>query len=414
MKSDAPVQFETVTECIERCQKLLSSTFNPSASVSKHQLFQKLHEDLRQLALPTRSLVYRSKTTSTGERPRPLKLKKLRRNSNTVFTADLPNIGEEASEMEINKIATLPKKLKLSSQKHNHRPKSLGLKYTSPKAYTPPAVKQSVKTSKLITREKGPTETHSPRRKRRSPSPRHSSPDGGSSYPRKVGRNPVLRVLGKFGSSECHADTEDAEDVSPEKDRVSRRDQLLAVTNPGLGVSEDSEDHSSVEPSYDASENSTSANQYPQQTSRDGCILVVPVEVYEDRETHFEDTRPLEQISSPKDERINLYSINSNDSTNSETTLLHLENEPGVDVAVAPEIPDRDMGVVFGVAAPSRKLSMSSMSRRNSRQEKPRKVSFSDDRKISVSVDKKTNFMSSALQESSQFIYTSLEDSGNT
>ena len=452
VKSDIPIQFERVNNCIERCQQLLSSSFNSAASESKHQLLQKVHKDLRHMAVPSRSQIYRTKTSVVGERPHFIPLKKTRRSSYGAFAGPLSKIGEEDSvDDTLMKSTTLPNRIKLS-RKHgspDHRPKSLKLHGRSlSDAYVPPRVKPSVKTSMTDTVSRTDTlsaNTRSPRKKRRSPSPRRppsstlSPEDDGrphhTSQPRKKQwRAPKLESSGKFfGSSECHADIEDAEDLFSQEDEihgVSGRRQY-AVTNPGLGTSEEYiiENMASL-----SAENSPrpppkkSTPRYQQRqtigTVGDGQVLVVPVEIHENNATLHEDSH-LEPSLASVDEHPTLYEVNSNDSANSGTLLLlHSETESGANEGQVEvestayrnvvQDPSDETDVLIEATTVPTKSSLSTVPRRNSKQEKPiRKVSFSDERKTSLSLDRRGNFMSSALKESSKFLYTSLEDNRN-
>lgn len=460
VKSDIPVQFERVNHCIERCQKLLSSSFKSAASVSKHQLLRKVHKDLRYLALPTRTQLLRTKTSVDGERPHFIPLNRTRRSSYAAFAAPLSKIGEEESDGDSQmKSTTLPKKIKLS-RKHplpDHRPKSLRLhSKSSSEVYMPPPMKPSVKTSMTDTAsrtDKLSAAKHSPRKKRRSPSPRRppltrdpsstlslqgdGHPHRNSQPPKKHGRAPRLELSGKFfGSSECHADIEDEEDFFSREDetRGVSEHQRYAVTNPGLGISEEYviENMASL-----SAENSprpppkkyTPRNQQRQtpltvSTVGDGHVLVVPVEIHDNNAT-LQDDSPLEPSLVSVDEHPTLYTVNSNDSTNSGTLLLsHSETESGANKSHVEvestacrdvvEDPHEETNVLVEAITVPRKSSLSIVPRRNSKHERPiRNVSFSDERKTSLSLDRRGNFMSSALKESSKFLYTSLEDNRN-
>lgn len=434
VKSDIPVQLERVNRCIERCQQLLSSDFNSVASISKYQVLQKVNEGLRYLALPSRIQLLRSKTSVDGERP-PLRT---RRNSHTVYSAPLSKIGEEDSDV---KSTTLPKKLiQKFPRKHaspDHRPKSLKLhaKSSSSEVYIPPPVKASIKTSDTAAKsDKLSATTYFHRRKKRSPSPRRPTgltpstplnPDG--DLPRRALRKheraPKLGILGKFGSSECHADIED-EDILPadsKQQRVAGRYRYSA-TNPSSGLNISEEDVIENMASCTAGNSPRPPNKKPiprhqeRQTPvtvgtlGDGEVLVVPVEIHENSAT-LEEHSPLESPLSSDDEHQVI-----NDSTNSETALLSYTeakdqvNEDLESTAHRQDLDKETNGLLEEVSVP-RKSSLSTVSRRSSRQDKPRRVSFSDERKTSLSLDRKGNFMSSALKESSKFLkYTSLDD----
>ncbi len=358
VKSDSPALFKDVNESIDRCQGLLSSGFNSMASVSRHQLLQKVNDNLRHLALPTR--VQRSHTSVD---PKPTRHKKDRRMSHTAFTqSPLPKIGEEDQDVEfLLQSSTLPKKL--GSISPEHRPITLKWKGKSvSKSYVPPPISHSEHQG-LLTESDTSIKKTSQRPQRKAHRPKMSSLS-------EHKRSPRLGLVGKSWSSGFNADIEDDEDtLSPEG----------GFRNATTNVVQDDENtiHNLASLSEDDSPTPSrrTVSHDPQAELNDSGkqTVLVNVEVHENMRT--EDHLPV-------------CALDSNESTSSATAL------------VSPDQQAED---------PSHTRSLPTAAHLNAKQGgRTRRVSFSNELKVSVPADG----LSLALKESNKYMYHSLGGGG--
>ena len=383
VKSDSPALFEEVNQCIDRCHALLSSSFNSVASVSRHQLLRRVNDNLRHISQPTR--VQRSATSVNPVKPLSKKKPtRERRNSYAVSTQPpLSKIGEEDPDTDFRlQTTTLPKKFD-NVISPEHRPASLKWKGKSvPKHYIPPPLSHSKHPTTIsLTEGEQSDQSQSRRPRRQAQRPKGTSLSTQGASPQK--RSPKLRVLGKLGSSECHADTEDNdESVSPTGNHLSTRnpsfDNEYVIENLGSLSSK-----SSPALSKRAAENGSHGDDLLVNPT-EGQTLLVSVEVHENHGTSDEHT-PVGPVA-------------SNTSSSSAIALLSPED-------------NTHNGEGSGTS-PAFTRSLPSAARLSAKQGgRARKVSFSNEVKLSSSLDRKNGKMlGSALKESSKYLYQSLED----
>ena len=446
-------------DCIDRCHDLLSPNFNIPTTKSRQELLLDIQYELKYL-IPVggRTTLNRSQTTVDRGTGRPkFSLKKRRASSSFAVTHALTKIGEEGSDGDPPSLATatLPRLIGKGKTISSYRPTSLRFMgrrgVASGSTPSPPRQTASKKKVRIDINTSAAEESKRPsqlkvketatQKKRRSPSPRRSpkqlahSPlveESIRSARKKspnITRAPKLGVLGKDGSSECHADVEDADDtLSPES--VAGVPATITgnrITFASRGV-----------PSIARVSATSPVFYHGLEDERIGKKLTVSVEVHETDE-------PSQECKPKEEESLQFLQVNEdelNESTSSKSALLLSQSSKGTgDVSnstssyssntrkalksLTPQprrkpfyssdsIPEEDTDGLLGMS--SNGASSTGTKRRSSKQEQDsgnRKSSLTELKRRSFSLDRRSSNnsgLSSALKDSKKFLYHSLED----
>ncbi len=325
------------------------------ASVSRHQLLQKVNDSLRHLALPTR--VHRSKTSlDPTKKMQHVSARKRRMSHAPLSQSHLTKIGEEDQDGELLlQTTTLPKKM--SQLTLENRPVTLKWKGKAvSKFYQPPLVTHSKQPTSSPSETEEVSETIFRRPLKKAHRPKMLSLSDNRS------RSPKLGVVGKSWSSGFNADTED--DVILPSDN-----SLFAATNP---VPHDEEFFSNIA-SLSEDDSPTSLPSHDQHTALrldDESKQTVQVTV----EMHGDDVT----------NHTPLCALTSTDSTSSATVLL------------SPDLEENDV-----IVNSAHTQSLPTSAHLNAKQGRTRRVSFSNE----VSVGGLNN----ALREASKYMYNNLD-----